>query len=280
MRFTRIGFGGLLGIALVGGLAARAAEIAPLKFQLVRSHLVIVHGGIGRLEGLNFLIDTGAMPTMVDRKVAKKLALDAREMEFIAFGQKTRVATAVLPEIRLGTLKFQSVTAGIGDLSFVSGVDVIIGLDVLSRISFSIDYNQHLLTFGPVSPHDPAIPLELVSPFLTVQVNILHQPFRFMVDTGSGRLVLFDHRVHNRLPPLSIHGELLINHLAGTSKLSRVLLPAVEVGATALGHVEGFISDASLTGYPPSIDGVLGVRALASKRADFDFERNQFAFIH
>jgi hypothetical protein len=99
-----------------------------------------------------------------------------------------------------------------------------------------------------------------------------------MVDSGSGRLVLFDHQVRGRLPPFPVQGELLINHLAGTSRFNRVVLPAVEVGGSTLRAVEGFLSDASFTGFPPSIDGVIGVRVLASKRADFDFERNRLAF--
>jgi predicted aspartyl protease len=278
MRFTRRIFGGVLGIALQGGFTIAGAEPAPLRFQLVHRHLVIVHGGIGPLEDLRFLIDTGAMPSMLDRKVAKKLALKPQEMEFIAFGQKARVATAVLPEIRLGLLRFQAVTAGIGDLSFVSGVDAIIGLDILSRGSFSIDYAERQLTFGPLSPRDQGLRLEVTPPFLTVQVRISGQPFRLMVDTGSGRLVLFQNRVKDRLPLLPVNGQLLISHLAGTSRLDRVLLPSVEAGDSTFGRVEGFISDASLAGYPHGIDGVLGVRVLAAKRVGFDFERHRLAF--
>jgi hypothetical protein len=90
---------------------------------------------------------------------------------------------------------------------------------------------------------------------------------------------LFDHQVHGRLPPFPVQGELLINHLAGTSRFNRVVLPAIDVGGSTLRAVEGFLSDASFTGFPASIDGVLGIRVLASKRADFDFERNRLAFV-
>ena len=60
--------------------------------------------------------------------------------------------------------------------------------------------------------------------------------------------------------------------------LQRVTLPRVTAGGVTLDHLEGFLSDAPMDGYPSGIDGVLGVRVLASKRASFDFERNRFAF--
>jgi hypothetical protein len=120
--------------------------------------------------------------------------------------------------------------------------------------------------------------LEVTPPFLTVQLTISGKPFRLLVDTGSRRLVLFEHRVHDRLPPLAVHGELLLNHVAGTSRLIRVFLSSLEVAGSSLNHVEGFLSDAALDNYPSGIDGVLGLRVLASRHADFDFERNRLAF--
>ena len=278
MDLKRSGFGVVFGIGLLTGSAAPAADLSRFKIDLLERPLVVVRGAIGPLENLRFLIDTGAMPSMVDRRVAKKLGLDVAEGQFVAFGQKTRVTTARLPEIRLGALRVPGVTAGIGDLSFLGGVDVVVGLDVLSRSSFSIDYDERELVLGPVSQRDPGVLLDITPPFLTVQVNIAGRPFRFLVDTGSGRLVLFGRRVLDRLPALSPHGELSINHLSGTSTLKRVLLPSVEAGGSAMERVEAFISDAKVDDYPPGIDGVLGIRVLASKRAGFDFERNRLTF--
>jgi hypothetical protein len=57
-----------------------------------------------------------------------------------------------------------------------------------------------------------------------------------------------------------------------------VFLPPVDAGGTTFEHLEGFMSDAAVDGYPPEIDGVLGIRVLASKRVEFDFERNRLGF--
>jgi hypothetical protein len=98
------------------------------------------------------------------------------------------------------------------------------------------------------------------------------------VDTGSRRLVLFERRMRDRLPHLLVHGEKLLYHISGTSRLHRVFLPALDAGGTPLDHLEAFLSDSPVDNYPPEIDGVLGVRVLASKRAEFDFERGRLGF--
>jgi hypothetical protein len=120
--------------------------------------------------------------------------------------------------------------------------------------------------------------LESTPPFLTVQLAISGRPVRLLVDTGSRRLVLFEHRVHDRLPPMQHHGELLMYHVSGTSRLDRVILPVLAVGGSIINRAEGFLSDAFVDQYPAGIDGVLGIRAIAAKHADFDFERGRLAF--
>jgi hypothetical protein len=266
--------------AVLQGVALIADKPAPdrLKFDLLENHLVVVHGGIGAVEGLRLLVDTGANPSMVDRRVAKRLGLHPEESEFVVFGHKTRVARAVLPDMRLGSFRAETVPAGVGDLSFLHGVDAIVGLDVLSRSSFSIDYQHREISFGPMDARHPAIRLEVTPPFLTVQLTISGRPFRLLVDTGSRRLVLFERRVRDRLPPLAVHGEQVFYHLAGSSALRRVTMSSFDAGAWSSDRIEAFLSDAPVEGYPPDIDGVLGVRVLASIHAEFDFERSRLGF--
>lgn len=290
MSFTRNGFGGLSLCLTLAGLGAQtlpllspeagtqAPNLTPLKFELLERHLIVVRGAIGPLEGLKLLIDTGAIPSMVDRRVAKKLALLAQESEIVVFGQKNRSLTTVLPNIRVGPLHAQTVPAGVGDLSFLHGVDAIIGLDVLARSSFSIDYVEKRLTFGPVVASERSMGLDINPPFITVKLALGGRPLRLLVDTGSNRLVLFERRVRDRLPVMEVRGELVLYHLSGSSRLHRVFLPSIDAGGSNVERVEAFLSDAPMDGYPPGIDGVLGLRVLAGIRAGFDFERNRLTF--
>jgi len=273
---TRVsGFPGLSLVSPHGTGASSEQRSTPLNFELHERYQIVVPGAIGPLERLHLLIDTGSIPSMVDRRVAKKLDVDIQASDIVAFGEKSRVLTTVLPSIRLGPLRADAVRAGVGDLSFLHGVDAIIGLDVLSRSSFSIDYEERRLAFGPLMAREPTVRLEVTPPFLTVQLALAGRSVRLLVDTGSRRLVLFERRVRDRLPRLPVHGEQVLYHISGTSRLHRVFLPPLDAGGTTVEHLEGFMSDAPVDGYPQEIDGVLGIRALASRYAEFDFERNR-----
>jgi hypothetical protein len=258
---------------------AAVPEAARLPFELREGHLVIVRGAIGPLQGLRFVIDTGSNPTMVDRNVAKNLALNIQGSETIAFGEKSRTGSIVVPRVRIGPVVAEDVGVSVGNLSFLHGIDAVIGIDLLSRCSFAIDYEQRYVVFGPFAQPEAGLELDATPPFLTVSVSISGRAIRLLVDTESDRLVLFRRRAQDRLPPLSVHGELWSDHLSGTYSLPRILLRSVQFGSGALDRLEGFLSDQSVDGYPSEIDGVLGLRALASKRAAFDFERRRLAIV-
>src|SRR5215475_4302958 len=142
MSFGRLA--GVFGTVLLALSTTAAAEVTQLKFDLLEGYLVLVRANVGPLEDLRLLVDTGAVPSMLDRRIAKKLGPDIHETENVSFGQKARISTAVLPELRLGPLAAHGCRVGIGDLSFLHGVDGIIGLDILSQGSFTIDYKTRL----------------------------------------------------------------------------------------------------------------------------------------
>ena len=53
-------------------------------------------------------------------------------------------------------------------------------------------------------------------------------------------------------------------------------LRQVRLGARVWDKLTAWALDRVLDGYPPSIDGVLGVLALDCRRVQFDFTRNEF----
>ena len=75
-------------VFLQGGGASGQPNSTPLKFELREQYQIVVHGSIGPLEGRKLLIDTGSIPSMVDRRVAKRLAVDVQKSEFVAFGRR------------------------------------------------------------------------------------------------------------------------------------------------------------------------------------------------
>ena len=60
----------------------------------------------------------------------------------------------------IGSLSSGPVLVGVGDFSYLQGVriDAIVGLDVLARTSFAIDYRARVVELAPAASTDAAIP--------------------------------------------------------------------------------------------------------------------------
>jgi predicted aspartyl protease len=262
---------------LVG--AAEAIEDVP--FELYQQHLIVTKGSIGRLNNVSLLIDTGTIPSVVDGRMARKLRLHTEPATLVAFGQQVPIQSApVLDGFQIGSLQSGPVPVSVGDLSYLGGVriDAIVGLDVLARTTFSVDYKTRTLRFGPADREDSVAPLELAWPFVTVRMTIAGQPVRLLVDTGSSDLVLFKMRMPAALADAPWKGDKTVQYASGSARLRRLDLRQVGLGGHVWDKLPAWALDRELQGYPPGIDGVLGVRALGCQRVRFDFDRHELGW--
>lgn len=251
-----------------------------VPFELYQHHLVVTKGSIGRVTGLNLLIDTGTIPSMVDTRIARKLRLQAKPSMLVAFGRQVRIQSAVLDGFRIAALESGPVPAGVGDLSYLQGVriDAIVGLDVLVRTNFSIDYRTRVLKFAPEGREDAVAPLEILWPFVTVKMTIAGEQVRLLVDTGSSDLVLFKPRMPAALSGAPWKGDKTVQYASGAARLQRLELRHPGLGAQTWDKLPAWTLDRVPAGYPPGIDGVLGVLALGCRRVRFDFDRSEFGW--
>jgi len=81
-------------------------EEVPIRVQ--RGYLIVAPGSIGGAEKLNFLIDTGTVPTLVSRRLAQKLGLAGAEHEISIWGQRTRISLVKLPVLQLGSVRVEN----------------------------------------------------------------------------------------------------------------------------------------------------------------------------
>jgi predicted aspartyl protease len=254
---------------------------ADVPFELLEQHLIVVRGSVAGVRDLNLLIDTGTIPSVIDGRIARKLRLHTEPSQVVAFGQTVRAAsTTSLTGLRIGMLEPGQIPAAIGDLSYLQQgrVDAIVGLDVLARRSFGIDYRARTLSFGPAGREDAVAPLQVVWPFLAVRLFVSGRPMQLLVDTGSRDLVLFKSRMPAALLPLPWKGDKTILHASGVAHLLRYDLRQVTLGDQHWENLSGFVLDASTASYPPGIDGVLGVRAIGGTQVRFDFERGELGW--
>lgn len=119
---------------------------------------------------------------------------------------------------------------------------------------------------------------EVAWPFVTVRIVTAGVPVRVLVDTGSADLVLFKSRLPKSLTPQRWHGDKTVQYASGPARLLRIVLPAARLGNADWDAMTAFALDRDTAGYPPSIDGVLGVRTLGASLVQFDFEHGQFGW--
>lgn len=272
-------------IAIISSLCSltilRASQpLVEVPFELVEQHLIVAKGVIGGLRGLNLLIDTGTIPSIVDKRIASKLGVRGVPSLMTAFGQTVRFESATIAGLRIGPYEPGDVPAGIGDLSYLQGtrIHAIVGLDVLARQSFRIDYAAQTLSFAPRDRESAAARLRVVWPFVTVQLIVAGQPIQLLVDTGSRDLVLFRRHMPAPLLPVPWKGDKVVYHATGAARLLKYELRQVTLGDQHWESLPGFVLDAKTDQYPPGIDGVLGVRALGASRVQFDFERGELGW--
>jgi predicted aspartyl protease len=263
-------------------LTARAS-CTSIPFKLYRGYLVVAQGSLGTLSRLNFLIDTGANPSAVDRRVARKLGLTGKAGRLVLYQQNVHSESVVLSNVRVGPIRAESVPGLIQDLSPVERIlgvriDAVIGLSVLQLSTFIIDYDAKRIIFGPVETWGLAVPFETGPPTLTVRGQIQDQSVRLLVDTGATDLLLFDCQLRDRLRQLPLRGvKPFLNSADTVFETKEVRLSALRLGPDDFGVTKAFlVNDRAMCGLP--FDGVVGVRSLGLKWIAFDFEHGNFSW--
>ena len=253
---------------------------AIVPFKLYHDYLIVVKGSLGALDSLNFLVDTGANPTAIDRRLAKKLGLTSEQSGTLTgVNGSIRVKRMLLPTIRLGPIRAESLPAVIQDLEPVAvslgiSVDGIIGFDVLSQSSFAIDYRSKTIVFGAVEPLGLSAPMHSGPPTFTIQLQLQNQPVSLLVDTGSPNLIFFDCQ-------LPVHEfvthdiKTLLNSSGLPFQIREVSVSKLRLGVVDFGVKPALIADEHVN-CGGSLDGVIGPSSLGLKWIAFDFDHLLF----
>lgn len=237
----------------------------------------MVEGSIGSLHQLHFIIDTGADPTLVDRRVARAVGPSENPGRMALFNKTIEVQQVVLPSLEVGPIRIKDLRALARDLSRLEEalqvrVDGVIGLEVLGRSSFTIAYDSSTIIFGAPDGSFSEIPLESGPPFATTFAEVEHHPVRLLIDTGAASLSLFAGRVHDVLPMTSGLGSATAANLGGDFQRQRILLSSVRLGKKEVGPQEAFLLDEQQDS-GRDFDGFVSPPAVGMTRVIFDLQR-------
>jgi hypothetical protein len=256
-------------------------HVIELPIQLYRDYLVVVEGSIGNMEKLTFIIDTGACPSMIDQRIVTALGLGERDGKVALVNQSVQTKLATLPFVGVGPARVEDVPVLVQDLSSLEKalgrrIDAVVGLDVLGKNSFSIDYRTKRLRFGPVQRTRSTVSFETGSPFVVVEARLHDQPVRLLVDTGASALMLFQSRLKNPISPPAGRVARATN-VGGDFQRQAVMIPDTRLGKEDLGPQTGFVvADQRDDGR--DFDGLLSVRGLHLEEIAFDFESHEISW--
>jgi hypothetical protein len=253
-----------------------------IPFQMYRDYLIVVQGSLGGKLRRNLIIDTGTDPSVIDSRAAQELHMAGVVGKLAVHDQVVEVQQAVLPSVQIGTLRREFLPVLIRDLAFLQKdlgirIDAVIGLDVLSLSNFSINYTTKRIVFGAAPVSGSSVPFQGAPPWLTVTMEVDGVSLHLLLDTAASGILLFQSRIHDRLPQLISLGERKSSNMGGNFRLQRVLLATTNFGEKDFGQQNAFVVE-DQEDESREFDGLLGPSALGLKQIAFDFQRRTFSW--
>lgn len=266
-------------LPLANPVAARGyTETKTLKFDLYRDYLIVARGSAGPLKGLNFLVDTGASPTVLDRRLAQKLHLEQLPASIAVLDGSVQAGQAVVPALHFGPLEADNLPVLVEDLSFFQKalplhIDAVIGLDVLGQAPFEIVYPSREIRFNSFPQRAKSLPLQFKAGLPIVDAELNHVSLHLLVDTGASGLILFGQSTPRPVSPMRVSA---VNTIGETER-KQVWLHDLKLGETQFGQEPAFMVRSRTDGNQ-DFDGLMSPVALGITKIAIDRERGRLSF--
>ena len=257
-----------------------ATKRATLKFKLYRGCLIITHGTIGSLENLNLLIDTGTDPSILDKRIAEQIHSKLELVALETIQTKVRAWQTHLPSLEVGPITSRETRVLVEDLSFLERgvgvrVDALIGLDVLGKQNFIVDYDAQSISFGVSNFSGSHLSFMQSPPLVVIAMRFDGYPVELMLDTGASSLMLF--HTHWLMAPKLSHVQHSTN-LAGDLVRRSVEFKTATIGTLDLGRQNAYLVEDG-NNAQREFDGLVNPALLGFRQISFDFAKNRFGWI-
>jgi len=256
------------------------SDTTTLPIDLYRNYLIVVRGSIGTLQNRRFIIDTGAYPTVISPRIAKKLRLSGSKEEVRVVGHNIRSDVMYVPLLQLGPLQSEHLRVVVKDLSLFDRdmgvqIDATVGLDVLRQSNFRIDYRDRRLIFGPTGSLPFTVPIRWDTNKACIDVDVNGKPTRLLLDSGAADIMLFAQKLSELSKEPSM-GWTSAN-LGGRFAIRQIRLKSLGTAGSDLGAREVFLSDTdNMTTF--AFSGLMAIGAERFRQVEFDFDHQNFSW--
>jgi predicted aspartyl protease len=256
---------------------AQAGRPRRIPLRIYRNFLVVAEGQFGgALEHQNFVLDTGTAPSIVNARSARDLGLTIRPSTMTAMGKIILTNTAILGEVELGPIHAVSLRVQVQELSRFErdlGIPIagILGLDVLSKSSFRLDYDKKEMEFGDVSDQGIPVSFDERTGTAVALVSLDGMPARLLVDTGSDQVAVLGGNLADAERLALRNTPQKGSSLADPTMAVQVFFTRdIVFGGKHFALEKAYFIPG---GADPSFDGILGVRALGFRAIAYDQAR-------
>ena len=246
-----------------------------LSMNVVGGYLIVVQASIGDRHTLNFLLDTGATTSAIDRSLAERLNLPTRGSRMVSFDKTLQVQWCILPELVFGPERATNLKVVVQDLRYLraSGVavDGVIGWDLLRRHSFRLDFANKRVVFGAVAiTKGHSVPFRESSLFLTVPIDLDGRELWMIADTGMQGAMFYETQLE--ATPYRWQASISGRTVGGNVESQIALVSRFRIAAQDLDRQVYVV-------HPPNspllegIAGYLGITSLNAEQVTFDLDR-------
>jgi len=272
-------------LLLVGALGSTQTEAKTkgkldanaLSMDVVGGYFILVRASIGDRHDLNFLLDTGATTSAVDRKLAERLGLATRASQMVNFDKTLRVEWCILPELAYGPERAANIKVAVEDLRYLraSGaeVDGVIGWDLLRRHSFRLDFANRRIVFGATASSATgahSVPFRESSLFLTVPIDLDGRQVWMIADTGMRGAMFYEPQLETT--SYQRQGSISGRSVGGNVESKIALVPRLRIATQDLDR-QVYVVRAPNSPLLDGVAGYIGIASLNAKQVTFDLDR-------
>jgi predicted aspartyl protease len=266
---------------LVTSTLAKGADTpGEIPLKLAQGFGIVIRGEMGSMRDMNFLLDTGAVPSVIGQRAASQMGIRGARGSLTLLNKDSQAEYVTVEEVQLGWIRAVRLPMVVVDLAHLeqrlgTRIDAIIGLDIFVGEDISIDYKHRKITRGLSGVARHAVTAETFSasgaPYWVLPISLGGEAFRVLLDTGANDVGLFAPRAPKMFK--HVRSE-TIAHESAAGEEKAIALPPMTL---VLSDSKFKNQLAVVIGEPPGafreIDGVLGPTALGITRIELDWEQ-------